>query len=597
MQAKRRRFAARLTLRTEIIFLIAAFGLLPTIFLGIFSYGWLTAQLEERLFIYSVETVRQATDSVDALFRQAEAARTQVILKANTSQRLLRGTPMTPAEHALAVRDLTEFLQNARLAFRMLFNIYIVAADESVYSSSIIVDTEKLLEKPWVQDLLDPANPRELFHLHRADYEWTRGTHSYVLSTAMRVTSAENPEDVIRIIVDIDSEALTTALRAVNIEKSGEVLLLDQRGMILASGRLDHLDRDVREVFGSCVFTPESGDIVSTRTCDGRIVVLQEVGAIGYVLAVVPLAEFLDDVTDVRNLFIFLSLGFAALTIVLSIALAGRITRPISRLSRAMRQLQDGDFSVRVPERGTREIVTLAGSFNTMGAEIDTLLKKIALEEREILRAELLALRLQINPHFLYNTLEVMRGIAYARDVPETAEIASSLAALLRYSAAMDGETVPLQDEMGSLRHYLKIQKHRFGDRFTTRIQIEPEASGCMIPRFILQPLVENAFLHAIEKSTSRLLLQVRIYMENNDLLIEVQDNGQGMGEQELASLRHSLEQGMESQNTGIGLLNVHNRIRLGCGADYGVTISSGLREGTRVVLRLPLEFKTDEIL
>lgn len=597
MQKKRRRFATRLTLRSEIIILIVAFGLFPTIFLGIFSYGKLTAQLEERLFVYSVETVRQASDSVDALFHQAVAARTQVILKANTSQKLLRGSEMAPADHALATQELTEFLQNARLAFRLLFNIYIIAADDRVYSSSIIVDPQELLGKPWVQELLDPGKPRELFHLHRADYEWSRGAHPYVLSMAMRVTSGENPGDVVRIIVDIDSEALTSALRAVNIEKSGEVLLIDQRGMILASGRREHLGLDVRDVFGPCVFAPESAEIVSTRRCGGRIVVLQEVNAIGYVLAVVPLSEFLDDVTDVRNLFIFLSLGFAALTIGLSIALARRITRPISQLSRAMRRIQDGDFSVRVSEWGTREIVTLARSFNTMGAEIDALLRKIALEEREILRAELLALRLQINPHFLYNTLEVMRGIAYAHDAPEAAEIASSLSALLRYSTAMDGESVPVRVEMGSLRRYLKIQKHRFGDRFTTRIKIEPEVANCVVPRFILQPLVENAFLHAIEKSITRLQLRVHIYAEDTDLLIEVQDNGQGMDAQELAALRRSLDLGMESQNTGIGLLNVHNRIRLGCGEGYGVSISSTRLVGTRVVLRLPLESKTNAVL
>jgi two-component system sensor histidine kinase YesM len=331
--------------------------------------------------------------------------------------------------------------------------------------------------------------------------------------------------------------------------------------------------------------------------CDGRIVVLQEVEALGYVLAVVPLAEFLDDVTGVRNMFVFLSLGFAVVTIGLSVALARRITRPISQLSRAMRRIQDGDFSVRVEERGTREIVTLARSFNTMGAEIDALVRKVALEEREALRAELLALRLQINPHFLYNTLEVMRGIAYAHDAPEAAEIASSLSALLRYSTAMDGDTVPVHEELESLRHYLKIQKHRFGERFATRIRIEPEAADAPVPRFILQPLVENAFHHAIEKSTRRLLLRVHIYAKEGDLFVEVQDNGQGMSEEELAELRQSLERGMESQNTGIGLLNVHNRIRLSFGEGYGASITSAPEQGTQVVLRLPREPREDEAL
>jgi two-component system sensor histidine kinase YesM len=233
-------------------------------------------------------------------------------------------------------------------------------------------------------------------------------------------------------------------------------------------------------------------------------------------------------------------------------------------------------------------MVLLARSFNTMGAEIHSLMHRITLEEREALRAELLALRLQINPHFLHNTLEVMRGIALARGAAEAAEIAHSLSVLLRYSTARDGDSASVREEVTSLRHYLKIQKHRFGRRFSTRIRVDPAASASLVPRFILQPLVENAFVHAIEKSTKRLVLEVEIEAAGRDLRIRVRDNGAGITEQELASIRQSLQDGAESSNTGIGLLNVHNRIRLACGDGYGASIASRLGRGTEVTLRLP---------
>jgi sensor histidine kinase YesM len=216
------------------------------------------------------------------------------------------------------------------------------------------------------------------------------------------------------------------------------------------------------------------------------------------------------------------SLGFAALTVGLSIAVAGRITVPIRRLAGAMGRIQNGDFSVRVEERGTGELILLARSFNAMGAEIDELMGRIALKERETVRAELLALRSQINPHFLCNILDVMRGMALAGGVTEAVEIACCLASLLRYSTAKDSDYVPVRDELGSLRHYLKIQKHRFGSRFATRIRVEPEVSVSLVPRFMLQPLVENAFVHSVEKSLVRLALRVNIRAEADDLLIEV---------------------------------------------------------------------------
>jgi two-component system sensor histidine kinase YesM len=257
-----------------------------------------------------------------------------------------------------------------------------------------------------------------------------------------------------------------------------------------------------------------------------------------------------------------------------------------------MGRIQTGDFSARVEERGTREMIMLARSFNAMGAEIDELMGRVALKERETLRAELLALRLQINPHFLYNTLDVMRGMALAGGATEAAEIARSLAALLRYSTVKDSDHVQVRDELGSLRHYLKIQKHRFGSRFTMRIRVEPDVAASLVPRFILQPLVENAFLHAVERSLMRLALLVSIHAEADDLLVEVIDNGAGMGEQELSAIQGSLLQGMESANTGIGLQNVHNRIRLAYGPGYGVSIESSQGRGTRVVVRLPRKIR-----
>lgn len=581
-----------LTLHAEIIFVIVAFGLFPTIFLGIFSYGKMTGLLEERLLTYSAEMARQAADSLSGLLGQAEAARTQVILKANASEPLLSRAATAPIDENPDAREMREFLQNLRLSRPMLYNLHIISGHGDVYSSSIIIEPDKLLSKSWVQDLLNPAKPRESLHLHRADYQWPGGTAPYVLSLATRISWRKHPDEIVRIVLDISSDSLTSALRAVNIERSGELLLVDEQGKVLASGRPEHIASDIRELFGPCVFEPRMFQESSTRNCNGKIVVQRSLDPLGYVIGVVPLADFLDDFTRVRNLFVLLSLGFAAITVGLSIAVAGRITVPIRRLAGAMGRIQTGDFSARVEERGTREMIMLARSFNAMGAEIDELMGRIALKERETLRAELLALRLQINPHFLYNTLDVMRGMALAGGATEAAEIARSLAALLRYSTVKDSDHVQVRDELGSLRHYLKIQKHRFGSRFTMRIRVEPDVAASLVPRFILQPLVENAFLHAVERSLMRLALLVSIHAEADDLLVEVIDNGAGMGEQELSAIQGSLLQGMESANTGIGLQNVHNRIRLAYGPGYGVSIESSQGRGTRVVVRLPRKIR-----
>jgi len=574
----------------EIILIIVAFGLIPTISLGLFYYRKINDLLRERLTASATEVVRQAGDTIEAILRETEAVRTLVIMKANASEELLTGAVPATGQPARAARELNEFLQNLRLSIRYLSNIYLVGANGVVYSSAFIFDSSALLAKPWVRGLLDFTKPREVFHLHRVDYDANIYTHPFVLSFGVRIARRRDPRHIVRIVIDISSDELAASLRWANLGKSGALLLTDKDGIVLSSGRKDHVGCDVRSLFGDCAYDPAGASEGSTRECGDNLIIQRGIGSAGWLLGVVPLAAFYGEFTKVRNLFMLLTLGFAALTFLLSVALAHRITRPLQRLSMAMRAIQDGDFSVHLRESGTREIASLTRSFNAMGSEIKSLLRKLSLKERESLRAELLALRLQINPHFLYNTLDVMRGIAHAHGAGEAAEIARSLSALLRYSMVQGADIVPLSEELASLRHYLGIQKRRFDGRFSTRIRVDIDAEGTKVPRFVLQPIVENVFQHAVERSVAPVSIRISVREDGQDLLVEVSDDGPGLEEQEVGSIVRSLRDGLESKNSGIGLLNVHNRIRLAYGEGYGLAFASAKGRGTEVRMRIPLK-------
>ncbi len=244
---------------------------------------------------------------------------------------------------------------------------------------------------------------------------------------------------------------------------------------------------------------------------------------------------------------------------------------------------------------GCSEISELSSEFNGMLAQILSLEEQLVktvetlyAADIERQKAEIAHLRSQINPHFLYNTLESIKGLAIRHNVPEIADIATAIGKISRYSIK-GAVTVTLSEEMEIADAYLRIQKTRFGNRFDAIMNIPESCRMLMVPKMLLQPLAENAVIHGLENKEEG-TLYISAHTEKNDLLITVQDDGEGMNAERLEEIRGSLDS--EVQEGGqIGLRNIHRRIRLSCGAPYGLTIDSAPGSGTKVTVRLPVRY------
>lgn len=238
--------------------------------------------------------------------------------------------------------------------------------------------------------------------------------------------------------------------------------------------------------------------------------------------------------------------------------------------------------------------------------KISSLLNKCA-EERtrknsaEIFdkQAELTALQSQINPHFLYNTLESVRGQALIDGNTEIAGMMEALSAFFRYSISRKGSLVTLRDELNNIENYMKIQRYRFNNRFSMEIFIDEEdeeAYEFKIPRLIIQPVVENAIFHGLEEKLEGGKVTIEIIETEKNLIITVSDNGKGMDKQTLCELNerihdgllHEHEEGKRQTNTGIGLPNIHKRIQLLFGEEYGISVYSTPNQGTDVEITVP---------
>ena len=269
----------------------------------------------------------------------------------------------------------------------------------------------------------------------------------------------------------------------------------------------------------------------------------------------------------------------------------------VELLVKKFRRAETGDLSVSEKISGTDEIAVLDQQFNRMLGKLDQLIKTSYVQKLENKEAQLKNLQLQINPHFLYNTLETISSIAAVKQVFVVCDICGKLGEIFRYSLGKDyGELVPLEQEMTHIKNYMFIQKIRYGDRLQVFYNIDVDAAHVYIPRFILQPIVENAISHGLSNLTSVGTLEVSAFEKKDRLYIEIEDDGEGMVREKVAEITRFINTAKPVEGKkNIGIRNVNQRIKLAYGEAYGITIRSAPYQGSRFTIQLPIIRKGEE--
>jgi two-component system sensor histidine kinase YesM len=290
---------------------------------------------------------------------------------------------------------------------------------------------------------------------------------------------------------------------------------------------------------------------------------------------------------------------FAIASILLSILVSLRISRPIVSLARTMKNTHVHNFEMKSIESHD-EIGMLERGYNSMMQRIKGLIEDKYQREIEVKNAQLMALQAQINPHFLNNTLHLIGGMALSKEAPEIYQITRVIGDLLRYSISTVGEMVSIEDELKHMKNYMYIQEQRFVGRCTITVTIDDKALHTVLPKFTIQPIVENAFEHGLQRKSGQWKVEVRVKRVGKRIALMVKDEGAGFTDERLRELRTELKGGLsirtgpigpdESRSSrGIGLRNVDARLKLQFGNRYGVRIFSGLGAGTLVVILLPV--------
>ncbi|MGO4183245.1 sensor histidine kinase [Paenibacillus sp. TAF43_2] len=295
--------------------------------------------------------------------------------------------------------------------------------------------------------------------------------------------------------------------------------------------------------------------------------------------------------------YILFLVGLLAMGLIafVSYMLSYQMTLPLRNLMKKMTRVEQGDLSQRMEVTGNNEIGRLSRIYNNMLESITRLISEVYTSKLAEKNAQLSALQAQINPHFLYNTLNIMKSISRVRGIEEVAEMAESLAELFKYSMTNLHHPIPLRVEMEHISNYMNIQQHRFGNRFEFNMDVPEALQQASVLKLTVQPLIENAIVHGLSKVKSGGRIDIAVKRLGSELIIEVSDNGCGIEEERIHMLRRRLERvqavdAYDEEGQGIGLSNIAQRIKLFHGVKYGVELISSPGRGTTVRLTFPYE-------
>jgi Predicted signal transduction protein with a C-terminal ATPase domain len=385
----------------------------------------------------------------------------------------------------------------------------------------------------------------------------------------------------------LPEELIYDSIAELSLGKTGQAIIADSSGMILSSQNREWIGKQIGEMseWGDSLRQKEGA---FTKTFDGHsyFIAFHTSEATGWkTMGLVPINEMTPGLPDVYKSSIFYQSVWILISIALSLMITQTVVKPIKRLIRAMRGVENGNFEVQANLTGIREFIILSGSFNKMTNRLKELISRVYEEELKEKNAQLKALQAQINPHFLYNTLDTIYWMLYVRGQEKIGDLIVSLSDMLRYSIGKSGPIVTLKEELDNLYNYIHIQSTRFGERIAFEFDIDDTLLHAKSLKLMLQPIVENAITHGIEPSGRPGIIRIRVYQEEGYCCITITDNGVGIPEDKLSEYEKGR---LISQ--GLGLQNVDERIRLTFGEAYGLTITSTTGESTTILYQMPIK-------
>jgi len=439
------------------------------------------------------------------------------------------------------------------------------------YAKAVEADGKRVISSSHVQNLVYD------------DYKW-------VVTLSKAIRTKETGKILGALLVDLNYSSITNLCQNISIGNKGYIFLIDANGEVIYHPKQQLIYTGLKREKISEILSCKEDHFIAEVDNEKKLYTMSTSETTGWtVVGVANINELFPGKEETQNIYFACAFLLLLSAVVIAVLFSDKLTKPITELRISMKKVEKGNFEgIQLDDTGDSEIGMLHRSFNVMTDEIQNLMDDKIKNQKEKYKLELRALQSQINPHFLYNTLDSIVWMAEGGNNQEVVIMTASLAKLLRQSISNEEELVTIEKEVGYVKSYLTIQKMRYRDQLTYEIDVDPEIYSFQIVKLTLQPLVENAIYHGIKYRETKGTIIIKGHETETGIIIQVIDNGIGMDEETLCHIFDKKEK--NAKNNGVAIENVNRRIKLHYGEEYGLKYESKVDEGTIVSIILPKE-------
>ncbi len=564
-----------LILQLFIILFVILLGLI--VFLGISIYKYSEAVILKEVIQLNSNMLQQVAIRIDQGLADVDNIASRIAFDRNIIESLENST-----NNEIASKVKNQKIESVMVGYiwaykstALLIDAHVMDNNKNIYSTSYAMSSKQEADFTLYSDVMENRVDANAFPM-KTSYS-TVGVDEYYFQVVKNVQTYITKQKYGLLLLNVNEKLLSdNYIHLVNEEK--EFFIVNQNGIIISS-----LDKNrINKKLNNFVKANHENNLENYYLAEGKLNIFHPINDTGwYILESISIDSAMAPLKSIEVFMVIFGFICILLTGLTLSVIEKRIVKPLALLTTKMTEFNNGDILEGIPDNPYKEFSDISVSFNELIHRVNYLLEENINNERQKLLLELDFLKAQINPHFIYNTLSSIRFYVEMGKNKEAEEMLYHFSKLLRRVLSRSEEFVLLKEEIQHLEDYIALQKMRYPNTFAVEFMLEKKTLDSQIPTFILQPIIENAIFYGAQDS-GQIVIKIEAKIFENDLLITISDNGIGISREKIIEIFNK-----DIKTNSVGLLNVHERIRIIYGESYGLKIEQNEPEGSRIILKL----------